>query len=70
MTGQYRFDPEGKITVVHTDAGERRTPEVQYTLDQLAKDTRNALAWGVDNEMPDEDPVDYQPDEQVSLIWD
>ena len=61
MNGQYTFDETGAVTVTHTDAREREAPVQQYTLDQLAKDTENAIKWGIDNEMPDTN-LDYQPD--------
>ena len=51
MNGQYRFDPDGNVTVVRSDAKERRAPEVQYSLDQLAKDTENARKWNIDTDV-------------------
>ena len=62
MNGQYTFDLQGNVTVTNTDAREREAPVQQYTLDQLATDTENTAKWGIDNQMPEDDPIDYQPD--------
>ena len=29
---------------------------------KYATDTENAAKWGIDNQMPEDDPIDYQPD--------
>ena len=62
MNGQFKFDESGKVSVVTTDAREREAPIQQYTLDQLAQDTENAAKWGIDNEVPETDPIDWQLD--------